>query len=208
MARWRPVATIVALGALAIAVVAMSASYLYQPAAELRFVEQRAAFAEALWAIRLHAAGGMVALLLGPAQLADGLRARWPVAHRWLGRTSLIAIAAGTIGAFGLAPTAFGGAPSGVGFGLLALAWLVCAGQGYRAIRRRDVARHRAWMIRAFALTFAAVTLRIELVSLTAAGLEFVDAYRIVAWLSWVPNLVLVELWLRRRGAAKPRTTG
>ena len=49
-------------------------------------------------------------------------------------------------------------------------------------------------MIRNFALTFAAVTLRIYLPASMAAGIEFGVAYRAIAWLCWVPNVVVAEL--------------
>jgi hypothetical protein len=53
-------------------------------------------------------------------------------------------------------------------------------------------------MIRSYALCFAAVTLRIWLPLFQfALGLEFIFAYRIIAWLCWVPNLVVAELIVR-----------
>ncbi len=56
-------------------------------------------------------------------------------------------------------------------------------------------------MLRTYALTFAAVTIRIELVALhSVAGFDFEAAYTTVAWLCWVPNLILMELWLAYRG--------
>jgi hypothetical protein len=57
-------------------------------------------------------------------------------------------------------------------------------------------------MVRNFALTFAAVTLRLYLGVFMAAGARFEDVYPLLAWLCWVPNLLLAE-WLfnsRRRG--------
>jgi hypothetical protein len=49
-------------------------------------------------------------------------------------------------------------------------------------------------MIRNYALTFAAVTLRIWLPLLSeVAGIEFVNAYRAVAWLCWIPNLYVAQ---------------
>jgi hypothetical protein len=54
-------------------------------------------------------------------------------------------------------------------------------------------------MIRNFALTFAAVTLRIYLPASMAAGMEFEMAYRAIAWLCWVPNLVIAELLFNKR---------
>ena len=55
-------------------------------------------------------------------------------------------------------------------------------------------------MLRSYSLIFGAVMLRIWLPLLIIAhGGEFIPAYRIVAWLAWVPNILLVE-WLIRRG--------
>jgi len=45
------------------------------------------------------------------------------------------------------------------GFGSLAVLWASTTYRGYRAARNRDFASHQAWMIRSFALTFAAPTL-------------------------------------------------
>jgi hypothetical protein len=67
----------------------------------------------------------------------------------------------------------------------------------YLAIREGDVTRHRRWMVRNFALTFAAVTLRLYLPASAGAGLGFGPAYAAIAWLCWVPNLVVAE-WIVR----------
>ena len=68
-----------------------------------------------------------------------------------------------------------------------------------------DVASHRRWMMRNYALTFGAVTLRIQLGLLTGPlGFAFAQAYPLVAWLAWVPNLIVVEWWLLQR---KPQRT-
>ena len=52
-------------------------------------------------------------------------------------------------------------------------------------------------MVRNYAATFGAVTLRLWLAGLTVAGFDFLRAYQIVAWLSWIPNLLVAECWLR-----------
>jgi len=62
-----------------------------------------------------------------------------------------------------------------------------------------DVAAHRRWMIRTFALTYAGVTLRLWLIVLIPLfGGDFLQAYLLTPFLSWVPNLVVAELLLRR----------
>jgi hypothetical protein len=62
-------------------------------------------------------------------------------------------------------------------------------------------------MVRNFALTFAAVTLRLWLPVSTVSGVAFELAYPVIAWLCWVPNLVAAEFFLERsRAAPIPRT--
>jgi hypothetical protein len=59
-------------------------------------------------------------------------------------------------------------------------------------------------MVRNFALTFAAVTLRLWLPASVASGMPFEVAYPVVAWLCWVPNLLAAELFLRRTRDPSP----
>jgi hypothetical protein len=54
-------------------------------------------------------------------------------------------------------------------------------------------------MIRSYALTAAAITLRTYLPILLLSGASYVTSYRIVAWACWIPNLFFAE-WLLRRG--------
>jgi hypothetical protein len=51
-------------------------------------------------------------------------------------------------------------------------------------------------MLRSYALTLAAVTLRIYLGISQATGIDFVTAYQTVSWISWVPNLLIVEWFI------------
>ena len=153
-------------------------------------------------AVVAHLAGGLVALATGPWQFSRRIRTRRTHVHRWLGRVYVVAVVAGSLGALALAPLSQEGFVTHVGFGLLGLLWLGATIQAYRCIRKRDLPSHRDWMIRSFALTLAAVTLRIHLPLGLAAGLSFHDAYQAVAWVSWVPNLVAAEWFVlsRRRG--------
>lgn len=155
------------------------------------------------WYAYIHFLGSATALLVGGFQFSARLRQSRPALHRWIGRIYLLAVLGGGIGGFGLAMISHGGPPTHFAFSLLSALWLYSGLQAYRAIRAGDVAAHRRWMIRNFSLTFAAVTLRMQLGLLTVVfDLTFDEAYLTVAWLSWVPNLVLAEWWLlapRRR---------
>jgi uncharacterized membrane protein len=152
-----------------------------------------------------HAFGGAIAALIGPFQLITRLRTAWPKVHRWMGRTYLLAVLAGGLAGLYFAPTSTAGTVGRVGFTTLALFWLYSGTRAYLAIRRGHVQEHRRWMLRNYALTFGAATLRIELPLLIIGGLSFPAAYTLVAWISWVPNWLAVEAWLRRRKAAPAR---
>jgi uncharacterized membrane protein len=155
--------------------------------------------------LTIHTLFGPLALIGGLTNLLPTMRrrGRW-LAHRWIGRGYVVSCL--LLGAAGLSMAlhAAGGTFSRVGFTLLALATLVTSAQAYLAIRRRHVRQHREWMLRSYALIFAAVTLRIWLPLLIMAyGGQFLPAYRWVAWISWVPNALFAE-WTIRRGW-KPR---
>lgn len=152
----------------------------------------------------LHTAGGGLASLIGPFQFADGFRRRQPAAHRWLGRIYLAAVGLSALAGLYLSPISLASNTFGVAFIALALAWLFTGYQAYAAIRRRDVAEHRRWMIRNFALTYAAVTLRIEMPLLMLAGMGPILALNVVGWTCWVPNLLVVEWFMKRRRKLSP----
>jgi len=146
----------------------------------------------------VHAGLAATALLLGPFQFVPRLRARWPRVHRWMGRTYVLACLVGGSAGLLLATGTTAGPIAGAGFGTLAVVWIVTTGMALRMALARRFDEHRRWMIRSFALTFAAVTLRLYLPMAMIAHLHFVDAYRAIAWLAWVPNLLVAELYLRR----------
>ena len=150
-----------------------------------------------------HALGGAVAVVLGPLQFLSIIRRRAPRVHVWIGRTYLGAVLAGALGGLYFAPTSVAGPAGTVGFTCLAVFWLYSGSLAYLEIRRGHIDAHRRWMIRNYALTFAAVTLRIELPLLLMSGVVFPTALMIVSWLCWVPNWCVVEGWLRFRGARR-----
>ena len=156
----------------------------------------------------MHVLGAGLALLIGGFQFSGRIRQKFINLHRWLGRTYLSAALVGGIGGFAIALNADGGLVAKFGFAMLAVVWLYSSGQAYTAIRAKDIATHREWMMRSFALAFAAVTLRIYLGVLQALGFPFSEAYPVTAWLSWVPNLLLVEWWLLKPSRAKVSTAG
>ena len=147
----------------------------------------------------LHIIFGGLSLLIGWTQFIKRLRKKRIRLHRILGKIYVISVLLSGIGGAYLALFATGGLISSFGFGGLAVAWLTTTYLAYTSIRKKKVDAHQKWMTLSYALTFAAVTLRLWLPLLNDLfGIEFVIAYRIIAWLCWVPNLILAE-WLFNR---------
>jgi len=60
--------------------------------------------------------------------------------------------------------------------------------------------QHVALCVHDYALTSAAITLRIYLGIILGFGIPFVPGYQIIAWLCWLPNLLVAEFLLNRTG--------
>jgi uncharacterized membrane protein len=150
--------------------------------------------------ILLHVFGAAVAMALGPFQFSTRLRAKYPTVHRWSGRLYLgVGVLVGGAAGLYMAFHAWGGIVAKLGFACLAIAWLYTGFAAYQAIRAGDVVLHRRWMVRNFALTFAAVMLRIYLPASFAFSLDANVSYPIIAWLCWAPNLIVAEWCFNRR---------
>lgn len=161
--------------------------------------DMRASFEAHPVGIYTHIFGSIVALILGPLQFSSKLRALRPALHRWSGRLYLgIGILVGGSAGLYMAFYAFGGIASRLGFACLASAWLYTGYRAYSAIYAGGVAAHRRLMVRNYALTLAAVTLRLWLLVSVVSGVPFEVAYPVVAWLCWAPNLVAAEVLLKQ----------
>ena len=148
-----------------------------------------------------HISFGGLALSVGWIQFSSKLRKSNLNFHRWVGRVYVIAVLLSSIAGLYIAYFASGGLISVLGFSSLGLLWFYTDVKAYITIHNLDIQAHKRWMIRNYALTFAAVTLRIwlPLMMLPVFNLGFLHAYPIVAWLCWVPNLIIAEIiWVNK----------
>ena len=148
-----------------------------------------------------HITTSIVALVIGPFTLSAKFRERNINRHRIVGRIYMVGILLGGISGLYLSFYATGGLVAKLGFGLLSVLWLTSAYQALHRVKNKKIKDHRNWMIRNYALTFAAVTLRIWLpLFIVLFGIEqFELSYAIIAWLAWVPNVIVAELFIRKR---------
>jgi len=147
----------------------------------------------------MHIVASPIALVLGLFQFLPRLRETRPALHRWNGRAYGLAVLTGGIAGLILALGSFDRPVAALGFGTLAILWLGVTAQAVRSAMAGRIAEHRRWMIRSFALTFAAVTLRLALpFFFIFGGMNYPEASSYVSWLCWIPNLIIAELYLRR----------
>jgi len=156
-------------------------------------------------AFYLHIITAPIALFVAPFQLSKRFRAKSVRRHRLMGRIYCAAVLVAGVTGVLIGFNAKGGPIAQSGFVLLAVIWLIATFRALQVVRLGQIGLHQEWMIRSIALTFAGVTLRIILPAQLVSGISLDVAYPIVAWLCWVPNLVVVEYFIRRSRTAKGR---
>jgi uncharacterized membrane protein len=152
-----------------------------------------------------HIIFGGIGLLIGWTQFVRKIRTRFLTLHRTLGKVYIISSMISGLAAGYLAVFATGGLIASLGFGGLAACWIYSTVRAFLAIRVKDINSHREWMTRSYALTFAAVALRLWLPILGILGMDFITSYLLVSWLCWVPNLLVAEMLIRST-RVMPRT--
>jgi hypothetical protein len=185
--------TVMLITALAVVAYTLVAPFVPRIAAPLLFTQlaARPAFLVA------HLAGAAVALFTGVFQHNAWIRTRHPRLHRSMGLCYVVGVMLGGVGALGLAPYSEGGMVAHVGFGLLGALWIAFTLRAFALARAHRYPVHRKWMIRSYALTLAAVSLRIQLPLAMANGIPYEIAYPVIAWTAWVPNLVVAQYLAR-----------
>lgn len=150
-------------------------------------------------AFYMHITFGGIAMLTGWTQFIQKLRDNYLSVHRSIGKIYVGAVMLSSLAGFYIALFASGGITCTLGFGLLAALWFFTVSMAYTSILKKEYKQHENWMIRNYALTFAAVTLRIYLPLSQMTHIDFVAAYRVISWLCWVPNLIVAELIISKR---------
>jgi uncharacterized membrane protein len=160
----------------------------------------------------LHIVSATVFSVLGAFQFSGRLRRRRPGWHRKAGRVLVVAgllVALSALWLNQFFPRAEGTREVLYTLRLLfGSAMVLCIGLGFAAIRRRDIARHRAWMIRSYAIGLVAGT---QVFTLGIGGLVFGTGDLSTALLmgaAWAINLAVAERAIRgrfrRRSPATP----
>lgn len=145
-----------------------------------------------------HVLTGGIILVIGFIQLIPSVRLKYKQLHKGLGYFYVLGIL-------------FFSAPGGLvmsffinrgiwvqaSFLLQVTLWFYFTAQAFSKIRQGDITSHHHYMWRSYALTLAAITLRIYIfITAESYNLAQPQAYATIAWLSWVPNWMVAEGWI------------
>ena len=148
------------------------------------------------WAFFSHVFSSIFVILAGFTQFSATLRTHFIQLHRWSGKiyVFLVLFIAAPTGLI-MAYHANGGIIAQVSFTILSVLWFYYTLKALLYIKKRNFAKHRNFMIRSYALTLSAVSLRLfKYLLIYFFELPPMDTYRIVSVLGWTVNLAVAEL--------------
>jgi uncharacterized membrane protein len=149
----------------------------------------------------VHIIPGLLFVVLGPLQFIQTLRNRRPALHRWTGRVVIVSGMIIGVSALVMSPQmAIGGANEAAATMLFAIVFLFALIKAFLLIRRGNVALHREWMIRAFAIGLAVASIRpIVGVFFATRGITHLtphDFFGTAFWLGFTVQLMVAEVWI------------
>jgi uncharacterized membrane protein len=157
----------------------------------------------------VHILPGLLFVVFGPLQFSSTFRERHLQWHRRIGR--LLFLCGMVIGVsalvMSLAMPAIGGVSQAVATTLFGLWFLFALVKAFRHILRRDIARHREWMIRAFSIGLAVATIRpiiaVFFATSSFSGLTPYEFFGTGFWIGFVLHLIAAEVWIQ---STRPQT--
>lgn len=153
------------------------------------------------WSFYTHVFSSIVLVLSGFVQFNRTWLKEYPKLHRITGIVYVIVVLllSGPSGWI-MSLYANGGIAAQTSFLTLSTLWWLSTLIAYITVRKHHYERHFRWMTRSYALTLSAVTLRFYayLFDLFGVNLDPITTYTILAYISWIPNLILAEIIVRK----------
>lgn len=148
------------------------------------------------YAFYAHILTSLFVLLAGAVQFWEYFLQHFKKLHRFIGKiyVFIILLVSGP-GALVMSFYANGNIISRSSFVLLSVLWMVFTALAFYFALKRNFVQHRKFMIRSYALTLSAITLRLyALILPNFVHLNAKDEYALIAWTSWSINLLVAEL--------------
>ena len=148
--------------------------------------------------LAIHVATAIPPLLIGLVAFSKRARKFSLRVHRWIGTVYCVGIWISAVTGIILASGNTLGLASRLGFGTLGVLWFSTTYMAYHYARRRQLPKHRIWMIRSFALTLAVVTIRPIMMLPIFVDVDIATLNNVGSWACWLPNVLIAELYIRR----------
>ena len=146
----------------------------------------------------VHILPGGLFMVLGPLQFVPRIRSRHIRFHRWSGRLLLGAgVVIGTTALRMAFVLPVGGPTETAATTVFGVIFLFSLGKAFLHVKRREIVRHREWMVRAFAVGLAVATVR-PIVGLFFAFSDLAPQafFGIAFWLGFTIHLAVAEFWI------------
>jgi hypothetical protein len=153
-----------------------------------------------IYSFYIHISTSPLVLVSGIFQFYRPFQIRFPRVHRYAGylyggTILLLSAPSGLVMAF----YANGGWAAKISFILISVLWWFFTARAILRVLRKEIIPHRADMLRSYALTLSAITLRLYVFIIPMiSDLRGIPMYVIVSWLSWIPNLLVAEFIIRK----------
>lgn len=152
-------------------------------------------------AFYIHIFSSLLVLFSGVFLFSSFILKNFSRLHKAFGKlyVVLILLLSGPSGLV-MAIYANGGIYAKLSFLILTIIWWLCTLLGFLAIKNSNISEHKRWMVRSYALTLSAVSLRIY--QLILGYVDIIDPefqYLFVSWVSWVGNLLVAEFIIKFR---------
>jgi len=150
----------------------------------------------------IHVFTSPIIIVSGLLQFSTYLQRKKRTLHRLIGKTYLITLL------FISAPAAFimslyanGGRIAQTSFVLLSICWILTSWLALIKAKQGNIESHVKWMIRSYALTLSAITLRFYsyLFDVFQFQLDPKTTYILLSYISWIPNLLIAEILIRMK---------
>ncbi len=152
-----------------------------------------------------HIFSSPLVLASGAVLFSKYVLKNWPKLHRYAGRiyvATLLLVSAPS--GFVMGFHANGGLAAQISFFILTPLWWWFTWKGFETARQRQFVQHKNWMLRSYALTLSAVSLRVYQMLLgNFSEMDYESQYVLVSWAAWLGNLLAAEWLILRRTKAK-----
>ena len=148
-----------------------------------------------------HVYTSIFVLIAGIPQFSSWFRSKYSSWHKRLGKfyVFVILFVAAPSG-FVMAIYANGDLLTKSSFLLQAVLWFGFTWIAFKSALQQNWSKHENFMLRSYALTLSAITLRLfKWIIVSVWELPPMDTYKIVAWLGWVFNILIIELYIYKK---------